>query len=78
MWWYSAASVAQLMPLIKTRHSDEQMRAGIDPDVRPVAVGEVEIRAIERALNDTSAAAAAQILAPASSWRWASTMAHRS
>ena len=64
VWWYSAASVAQLMPLVKRALTDPEQVAGVEPDVRPVAVGEVEIRAIERALNGTSVEAARAVLTP--------------
>ena len=38
------------MPLIKSELTQEQMRTGEDPDCRPVAVGEVDLRAIGRVL----------------------------
>ena len=42
------------MLLIERPLTDAEVVAGAEPDARPVAVGEVEICAIERALNGTS------------------------
>ena len=52
------------MPLVKSRLSPEQLRQGVQPDARPVAVGETDLRAILRNLTDTATAAAAEVLAP--------------
>ena len=51
------------MPLIKSRLSPEQLRQGAQPDARPVAVGETDLRAILRNLTDSATAAAAEVLA---------------
>jgi hypothetical protein len=52
------------MPLIKSRLSPEQLRQGVQPDARPVAVGETDLRAILRNLTATATATAAEVLAP--------------
>ena len=63
-WFYSAWGISGLMPLIKSRLSPEQLRQGAQPDARPVAVGETDLRAILRNLTDSATAAAAEVLAP--------------
>ena len=63
-WFYSAWAISGLMPLVKSRLSPEQLRQGVQPDARPVAVGETDLRAILRNLTDTATAAAAEVLAP--------------
>jgi len=63
-WFYSAWGISGLMPLIKSRLSPEQLRQGEQPDARPVAVGETDLRAILRNLTDSATAAAAEVLAP--------------
>lgn len=63
-WFYSAWGISGLMPLVKSRLSPEQLRQGVQPDARPVAVGETDLRAILRNLTDTATAAAAEVLAP--------------
>ena len=47
------------MPLVKARVSE-----GAEPDARPVAIGEVEARAISRHLTDSACDAAASVFAP--------------
>ena len=44
--------------------SPKQLRQGVQPDARPVAVEETDLLAILRNLTDTVPAAAAEVLAP--------------
>ena len=63
-WFYSAWSISGLMPLVKARLSQEQLRQGVEPDARPVAVGETDLRALCKNLTDNCSGAAARVLAP--------------
>ena len=58
-WFYAAWNVASLVPLIKARPP-----RGISPDVRPIAVGASDLRAIMAALTDAATPAAAEALLP--------------
>ena len=58
-WFYAAEALARLVPLVKARVSE-----GAEPDARPVAIGEVEARAISRHLTDSACDAAASVFAP--------------
>ena len=49
-WFYAAWASAGIMPLIKSELTQEQRLAGEDPDCRPVAVGEVDLRTIGRVM----------------------------
>ena len=63
-WFYSALAIAGLVPLVKARLTPEQVMARRDPDVRPVAIGEVEVRAVGRAMAADAAEDFADTLAP--------------
>ena len=63
-WFYSALAIAGLVPLVKARLTPEQAMARQDPDVRPVAIGEVEVRAVGRAMAADAADDFADTLAP--------------
>ena len=63
-WFYSAWSIAGLAPLVKAQLSPEQVRAGREVDVRPVAVGEVDLRAIASYLARDCREASVAVLAP--------------
>ena len=52
------------MPLVKSRLSPEQLRQGAEPDARPIAIGETDLRAILRNITDAAASSAAEVLAP--------------
>ena len=63
-WYYAAQSMANLLPLVKKALTMEQREAGETPDVRPVAIGEVEPRAIMRSLTEATNSAFMAALAP--------------
>jgi hypothetical protein len=50
-WFYATRAMVNLVPLVKNPLTPEQTRKGEDPDVRPVAIGECDMRAIGRTLN---------------------------
>ena len=63
-WFYAAWGISGLMPLVKSRLSPEQLRQGAEPDARPIAIGETDLRAILRNITDAAASSAAEVLAP--------------
>ena len=63
-WFYSAWSIAGLAPLVKAQLSPEQVRAGREVDMRPVAVGEVDLRAMASYLARDCREASVEVLAP--------------
>ena len=40
-----------MLPLVKGERTEAEIAAGRDPDCRPVAIGEVDLRAIGRAVT---------------------------
>ncbi|KAL1527728.1 hypothetical protein AB1Y20_009113 [Prymnesium parvum] len=65
-WFYQAAAVARLIPLVKSQNTpprDAGPRGG-GPDVRPIAVGEVEVRAVTRHVTDAVLERAGGVLSP--------------
>ena len=64
LWYYSASAVAKLVPLFKAPLTPEQARAGVQPDVRPVSVGDAFFRAVGTYLADADKPAFASVLAP--------------
>ena len=50
-WFYAAWAAASMMPLVKGQRTEAEIAAGRDPDCRPVAIGEVDLRAIGRAVT---------------------------
>ena len=63
-WYYAAQSFAGLLPIVKKALSAAEMAAGVEPDVRPVAVGEVEMRAMLSHVTEMVEPAMADVLAP--------------
>ena len=63
-WFYTAWSVAGLIPLVKQPLSEEARARGDDPDCRPVALGSVPLRSLARAVIGEDAASAADYLSP--------------
>ena len=63
-WFYGAASIASLMPLVKKAVTQADVEAMRQPDVRPVAVGEVTLRSILTSVTASVAPAMADVLAP--------------
>jgi len=63
-WFYSAWAIAGLAPFVKAELTPEQRRAGVEPDVRPIAAGEVSLRAITHHLAEGVLSPAAEILSP--------------
>ena len=63
-WYYAAQSFATLLPIVKKALTRAEVAAGVEPDVRPVAVGEVQMRAILGHVTDGVTSAMADILAP--------------
>ena len=63
-WFYAAHGVGALMPLTKAALTAEQRAAGVSPDVRPIAVGEVDARAFGTCLADSVKADAEATLYP--------------
>ena len=63
-WFYSAISIMGMAPLIKARLTPEQRERGVEPDVRPVSLGEVDLRAILSHLTSSVSEAAAGELLP--------------
>lgn len=64
LWFYSAWAIAGVSPLVKAKLTPEQEAAGRTPDVRPVAVGEADLRAISGHVTDGAVKSAAEILSP--------------
>jgi hypothetical protein len=64
MWYYSAQSFASLLPLVKEALTPAQLAAQADPDVRPVAVGEVGLRAVLSHVTALVLPAMSDVLAP--------------
>ena len=50
-WFYAAWAAASMLPLVKGQRTEAEIAAGRDPDCRPVAIGEVDLRAIGRAVT---------------------------
>ena len=63
-WFYHAFAISGLMPLIKAQQTPEEIAAGVTPDVRPVAIGEVDLRAIAGRLTEGVRDASVEVLAP--------------
>jgi len=63
-WFYSIRAIATLHPLVKRAPTREEAAAGAQPDARPIAVGEVESRAVFQSLTTSLRDAFAGILAP--------------
>ena len=63
-WFYGAASIASLMPLVKKAVTQADVEAMRQPDVRPVAVGEVTLRSILTSVTASVTPAMADVLAP--------------
>ena len=63
-WYYHAIAMAKLSPIVKSALSTEEIRMGVDPDVRPVAVGDCVLRAVTRKVAAADAETFASILAP--------------
>ena len=63
-WFYAAESFASLLPLVKKALSPAQRAAGVEPDVRPVAVGEVGPRSVLSHVTESLVPAMSDVLAP--------------
>jgi len=63
-WFYGAASIASLLPLVKKAVTQADVEARRRPDVRPVAVGEVTLRSILTSVTASVTPAMADVLAP--------------
>lgn len=64
LWYQHAQSIANLLPIVKRPLSAAQRATGVTPDVRPIAVGECLLRAVGRALAESSRDTFAHILYP--------------
>ena len=63
-WFYTVQSFACLLPIVKEALSAAQVTAGVQPDVRPIAIGEVEMRALQGHVTQSVEPAMADVLAP--------------
>ena len=63
-WFCAAITITGLHALPKRRLTPAEMAAGVEPDIRPIAVGETDLRAIGGAVTETFVTAAQEVLAP--------------
>ena len=51
-WFYSAWAVAGIVPIVKKQQTEEEIEQGQQPDARPIAAGETDLRAIGRHITE--------------------------